>query len=636
MKILILLSGMTAFALTSLWGASEKDRTFAYRSFWPEFGAMQNFKNAGVNTYAIKPSNTYNSLGEPYCKYPPVWVWKETYVWENLDKQFDDIIAVNPQARFICIVDINSPLWLQRILSYGHPVGSDSFSEISNSVCIRDWRILTGKYFAEYIKHVESKYGDRVTAYMIAAGGTDEWMDMSFGLADMEKTREWRAWLKKRGKDEVAAPRQEDLLKASFENRIRDPQKERVIIDYAQFTGDVIADAVEDFAKTARAIVGDKKQIGAFFGYVLILGRRDMVWAGHLEYERLFASPYLDFFASPGAYDNRLMGMGSGFQSPDGTRARYGKNWFHEIDHRTHTFNSQLSPYIRIPDQSNCKTQAETDACLKREFSLATVCGTSLWCFDMWGGVFSTPETMKIVGRGREIWEKYKNATSPLACEIALIVDPQSARYLNGSEANFVQPYMYSRKQLNTIGAPFQVFSFNDIGHADLSKYKMIVFPSSPYITPERYETLKKYVFKNGKTAVFADAFGITDGENLDTSRVAKYTGFEYGIKGLNKKNMGDWNSVYVRDVKSLDSATLRKIAEEAGVHIYVDGLSPIFSNENLVCVHVKDGGQKSVSLPKKCAKVTELYTGKVVAENTDEFEYDFKTPDTALFELQY
>lgn len=38
---------------------------FAYRSFWPEFGAMRQFKDAGVQTVCIFAANTENSLGKP-------------------------------------------------------------------------------------------------------------------------------------------------------------------------------------------------------------------------------------------------------------------------------------------------------------------------------------------------------------------------------------------------------------------------------------------------------------------------------------------------------------------------------------------------------------------------------------------
>lgn len=45
---------------------------FAYRSFWPETEAMKQFADIGVNLYAVMPSNSFNSLGEPYCKFPPL------------------------------------------------------------------------------------------------------------------------------------------------------------------------------------------------------------------------------------------------------------------------------------------------------------------------------------------------------------------------------------------------------------------------------------------------------------------------------------------------------------------------------------------------------------------------------------
>jgi len=37
-----------------------------------------------------------------------------------------------------------------------------------------------------------------------------------------------------------------------------------------------------------------------FFGYIIELTNARMVWAGHLEYERLYSSADFDFFISPG------------------------------------------------------------------------------------------------------------------------------------------------------------------------------------------------------------------------------------------------------------------------------------------------------------------------------------------------
>ena len=92
---------------------------------------------------------------------------------------------------------------------------------------------------------------------------------------------------------------------------------------------------------------------------------------------------------------------------PNGTRLLNGKGFLHKIDHRTPTYNVQLDEFVSIGWMVPWKNQAETDAGLKREFALALVNQTSLWCFDMWGGVFKTPETMQIVKQSKRLWDAY-------------------------------------------------------------------------------------------------------------------------------------------------------------------------------------------------------------------------------------
>ena len=56
--------------------------------------------------------------------------------------------------------------------------------------------------------------------------------------------------------------------------------------------------------------------------------------------------------------------------------------------------------------------------------------GNSLWCFDMWGGIFKTPETMELVGKSYEIWKKYKDAPLDYRAEIVMVIDLGSAFYM--------------------------------------------------------------------------------------------------------------------------------------------------------------------------------------------------------------
>ena len=163
----------------------------------------------------------------------------------------------------------------------------------------------------------------------------------------------------------------------------------------------------------------------------------------------------------------------------------------------------------------------------------------------------------------------------------------------------------------------------------------MVVFPHSFEITPAKKKLLDKYVFNSGRTVITMGGFGIIDGKNIDVSRTEKLAGFPYAkSQDIKIKQMGNWKSVYNSRMDAFNKENLRKFAKEAGVHMYVDEALPVYANDRLVAVHTAVGGKKTVYLPKKAGRVKELYTDKIVAENADRFEYEFKTPDTALFEL--
>ena len=485
---------------------AKNETFFAYRSFWPETAAMRQFAEAGIDTYAVMPSNSFNTLGEPYCKFPPFWVWDETYLWNVVDEQFDLVIRQNPKAKFIAMIDINSPLWLARRLNRLYGMGGDSYNEPSNSLCIKEWRQLTEKMLKAYVMHMEARYGDRVVSYMVAGGGTSEWYCSAQGRAVLQKERAWEKWLKKRNLPAWEVPAFKQLITPKFRKLFFDPATQPDNIEYRRFTEYLIQQGMEDFQKIVKDIVGDKKQIGAFCGFI------NKSLSGKMDNRMTFSSPTADFVGSPGGYDNRALGEGGGSDAPIKSVQIRGKHYFQEIDHRTHTYNADLTPYVKIegPHSRGAKNQAETDAILKREFSHAIIWQNSLWCFDMWGGVFRTPETMEVVKKSHEIWQKHKGDNLPVRAEVACIIDPDSGYYTR------ILDYRPIKKAVSIIGAPYESIFFDDIETVDFSKYKMVIFPHSFEITPRKKEILDKYVFKDNRTVVTMGGFGIIDGKTID------------------------------------------------------------------------------------------------------------------------
>ena len=156
------------------------------------------------------------------------------------------------------------------------------------------------------------------------------------------------------------------------------------------------------------------------------------------------------------------------------------------------------------------------------------------------------------------------------------------------------------------------------------------------FIDKNREEILHKYVLSGGKTVLWLYAPGITDGKKLDPNAVKKWTGAEFKSPGINRHSMEGWNSIYIYNYSLLTPDVLKEIAAKAGVVIYCQDKVPVYANEKLLAIHVKEGGKKKITLPKKCKKISEIYSGKIIAENADYFEYDFKSPDTAIFETEY
>ena len=607
-----------------------KNTYFAYRSFWPEWKTMEKFSGSGVNTICFFPANTVNSLGEPYCKYPPIWQWFDNYDFQPLDQQVKDILEVNPQADLICIIDLNTPLWLARQLSV------DSFHQLSKALCDKRWLSEMHKFLEAFLKYSEEKYADHIKAYVIASGQTDEWMDYNGTDICSSKEEAYLQWCDEQGiNSPERAPSFVEAEKNAFDGCLYDPADANTPIHYWRFSSELIADSIIDFAEHAKKIIRPQAEIGVFYGYIMELDINRHVKCGHLAYEKVLQNPYIDFTISPGAYGSRPMGEGSGFMIPEGTIKLYGKRHLHECDQRTHCYNNQLTPFVKY-DVQKWNDLEEDLVGMKREMALALIKQTSLWWFDMWGGFYQAPEIFSNLEKMKDIWNRFSCLNLKSNAEIALVVDPESSYMIN--DASFLYGANSGlRNLLSLSGMPFDVLSFNDLDKTnDLEKYKFVIFTSVFELDPRKYELLQSRILNNNRTILWLYAPGISDGKSLDIERVEKLSGTKFKTSGINTLRMDSWTSVYCYDFREIRLDDIRNIACDAGVHSYTQKPEVVYSNEKLLAVHTAKGGAKQISLPNPVQEIVELYSGKTVALDTDKFIYEFQTPDTALFELRY
>lgn len=101
---------------------------------------------------------------------------------------------------------------------------------------------------------------------------------------------------------------------------------------------------------------------------------------------------------------------------------------------------------------------------------------------------------------------------------------------------------------------------------------------------------------------------------------------------GLVVKQMPGWTSIY-SSAPILPASLLRNIARAAGCHIYSDGGDVVYADREFLGVYSPAGGNRTIRLPER-STVTDLLTGKVVAEDAFEFSTDLPSNITLLLKV--
>ena len=605
---------------------------FAYRSFLPEFDAMKRFAAAGVRTICFFPGNTTNSLGQPYAQYPSIWNWFDRYEFSSLDQQIADLKKAVPEAEFICMIDLNSPEWLSRQLSLAHESG-DSFTHLTEALANPRWKEATLHYLRAFLEYAEAHYADSIQAYVLACGHTDEWFDHNGELCGLHKQRACNDWRAAHGLAPAEPPSALKMNTPDYDGLLFDPAVSSGVIEYRRFCSELVGNTICEFAAEARKLIRPEAEIGVFYGYIVT--RLGAAESGHLAYEQVLKSPDIDFMISPGSYGDRAMGGGGGWLGCSGSEKLAGKIHMHECDQRTHTHNRDLTPYVslHVPHWENTE---EDVAGIKREFSLALLKRSSLWWFDMWGGFYQEPVLFENFRLMKEIYDSRIRLPSRNVEEVAMIVDPDALAYFDqrSPRQRDFQPDI--RKKLNRLGAPFETWCLRDVPSIpNLHEIKFFIFATPWEITPEKAELLNRHVLNHDRTVLWFYAPGISDGESFDESRIRRWADADPHVSGLSVQRMNGWTSAFLRNPAELTPATLKSLAKSAGVHLYSDAEIPVYADDRFLALHAKEGGTMTIRLPRRTGRITELFSGKLAAENVSEFQWNFRAPDTVLFEME-
>lgn len=636
--------------------------SLAFKSFRPTKNNVSDFYNAGVRIFHVYCSGLLSALKMPYSSYGETWFGDGVYDFKPLDDQIEMFLANAPDAYLFINLHLDVRAWWQA----ENPGRPNSFTHLSQIAADEKWRADTAAYLQAAVRHVEEKYDDHVLGYFLLGGTTTEWFsDYDYEASHPIKLAAFRAYM---NDDRITIPEKERLEKPETQFFL-DPNEDAVVIAYRQFHADLIADLVLYYCHAAQEVLAHKKPVGVFFGYILELtGPR--IWnAGHLAIDKVYRSKDVDLIATPSSYQFRSYDDASALMLLSDTLEMNNILYFDSFDHMT----------FLAPDLPNNPRRLSTDAdtqealnlltrmrngneqldsrektihAMRREFMQRLARRTGMWWFDMLEGWFFDDGLMDEVRqnteRSRALLQKERHSNS----EIAVFVSCESLYYVNKCARVNTEVICNQRDGLARMGAPYDLYSLNDVTRVDMSRYKLVIFLDAFSLTPAQRDCINRTVKRDGRSVLFVGPADYIDENGVSLARTSALAEMNIALlpNGENKVHAFDSSygyariydltpyvddptatclgrfaasrmcalarkerpdcTVYFSALGNLNDTVLRQIARTAGVHIYTENGVPVFANSGIAGVYNTRNEFTVLTLPKD-GTFTELFSGK-------------------------
>jgi hypothetical protein len=323
-----------------------------------------------------------------------------------------------------------------------------------------------------------------------------------------------------------------------------------------------------------------------------------------------------------------------------------------------------------------------------KELANCLVHGAAQWWFDVGSNRYNHPVLMKRIGELAAKADQILSRDRSPVDEIAFVVDERSLCYQRVGDPLGKSLLLGQLPALHRIGAPVGHYLASDL--AQIGQRKLYLFPTSFAPSAEDRRAVEA-IKRDGHVLVFLGAPGLYRDGRLDEQGMFDLTGIRLklsrepaplqvvlqpdalsrlaageagpatptyghdhrtfpivyaddpeasvlgtltdGRPGLVLREHGTWTAVY-SSAPLLPASLLRRLAQRAGVHCYVDTEDVIWASRDLLAVSVHQAGPRTIRLPRT-ADVSDLYDGSVIAGGVDSFQADFADRSTRVFVLQ-
>ncbi len=437
-----------------------------------------------------------------------------------------------------------------------------------------DYGISATKAFLEYAAKRGKKYEDVPPVEERFFIGEGEAPKLAYGEVSAEKN-----------KFHVGTPTLDQLFYHTKED-------ERCVL-YSEFTRDCNVDATETFCKVVKSIAPEKVT-GIFYGY--IVEAENCANKGHTGFDRILASPYVDFVAGPKGY-YRVGATDPGFGQAIPNSVNLKKLWVDEIDNRTHLCKTNG------PKDYTAKNFGQTRGAYWREFSKNVAFHQGYWWMDLQGGWLDSEEIQNEVALLNETSKKLyaEKDTHRSIAEVLLVVDENVMHHMRPNFSLHRSTIGHVGSTVKESGVPIDFYRMADLPELDLSRYKMVIFLNAFYADPDELSAAIArtapdchimYQYAAGILNKKTGAYGVENIKKLTGFSVAEYGKREEqcypmiyieggdGIRAVETypdghiklaERRGADGRTYLHHAHTCDLGVerMRELLSSAGVHLY-------------------------------------------------------------------
>lgn len=695
-----------------------------HADMWLDLSKEKLISNSDTEMYISQQAALHDPLG----RIEDMWLDEATIDFANFDKGIYKTLSIEPDAQIMLGITMSAPHWWLDLhpdeeyrVEVKDPVTGEIVEQLPEkrmvSFSSEIYRQEAGEVLRQLIEHIaESSYAGHIYAIKINDGATYEYLleGVSEGaVPDFSAVSlvRFREYLQEKYKTNEALQKAWNDPKVTFETAtiprtvernsdkylsIIDAETNRRTIDYNYFVSTQCSESFMHYAQVIKEACNDRLIVGGYHGYLWNAAGNPNGNA-HLAINEVLECEDIDFIATCYTYGERDLGEAASFNTPVDSVREHGKLYILEVDTRS-VFDDEFGNAEWDSDVGYCYTMEESVNSLKRDAAVNMAKGCGFWFCNMYGNWWYDDQFMGVLKDIKEEMNYSLYLERETVSDVAVYIDEMMYPYISSTDTYGVyamMKYMLSQQRRNfaVMGAPYDVYSMQDLVKGVSKEHKINIMISPFEITDEERLAIENRLKKDDKIIVWIYLPGISDGTNrMDEALIRDLTGMNTkvllergemsaimtdkagtelteGIDGLSyggilnlsgplayiddssaielakatfkdgtktamaMKDMGDWTSIY-STIINLPSEFFRNLLNYANQHTYSDDNSDIvYASSSYVAVHSMYGGKKTLYLDGDYA-VYDVFKEEYNSMNTSVVKYEMEDGETKIFRL--